>query len=336
MSILSAVTPRSFRRRIDDYIATRNPPAHGVIELHSRRLYILPTRFGYLYAFMLVVLLLAAINYQNSMAFALTFLLTAIGIVSLWQTHKNVVGIQVELKAPQAVFCGENLTLEFHLDNPQQNARYALGIQYAVRNPTYAGVAAEASASLFLELPTVRRGQYHAGAFTLFSRYPTGLFHAWGFLRFDTPMQVYPQPQFDVQLRQRLIDDQSGKSSVDIADGDDFAGLREHRQGESLRHISWKAFAQGRGMLTKTFQGHATPSLWISWDDMSAATTEAKLSQMTALVILANREGRIYGLILPTQRIEQDSGPAHYTHCLHSLATYQQADVNAELPIDES
>ena len=335
MSLVSAIMPRSFRQRIDRFIARRTPGVSGTIELHTRRLYILPTRFGYLYAAMLVVLMLAAINYSNSMAFALTFLLTAIGIVSLSQTHRNLLGLGIELTPPEPVFAGEYLTLKFNLSNSNQLTRYAIGIQYAQFSPAYTRVDSEGQNTLELNVPATHRGQFHFDGFTIFTRYPTGLFHAWGWLRFNAQAIVYPRPDFDAQLHDTLAEDATGKRYQDTIDGDDFAGLREYRKGESLRHISWKAYAQGRGMLTKTFQGHAAPSLWIRWDDAPGAGTEAKLAAMTALVIQANRAGRVYGLILPGVVEEQSSGPAHYASCLHQLAVFQQSDLNQQLPIDD-
>jgi uncharacterized protein (DUF58 family) len=336
MSLLQSFMPHAVRQRIDRYIAQHNPASKGRITLHNRRLYILPTRFGYLYVVMLLVLMLAAINYQNSMAFALTFLLTAIGIVSLWQTHKNLLGLQIELKATEPVFCGENLTLNFKLYNSNQNRRYAVGIQYLNQYPEYTGVNAESSAQIVLNLPTNTRGLYTPAGLILFTRYPTGLFHAWGYLKFDTPLLIYPTPVFSHQLQQKMISADSGNSTVDMSDGDDFAGLREHRRGESLSHISWKAFAQGRGMLTKTFQGHVSPALWIDWNDMSAGSLEARLSQMTALVIQAHQQGQKYGIMLPGITIEQDTGFTHRNQCLQRLAMFEQKNSNAELIIDEA
>ncbi len=334
MAIIASIMPAALRNRMDQWIATRNPASEGAIHLHNRRLYILPTRFGYLYAMMLIVLLLAAINYQNSMAYALTFLLTALGIISLWQTHRNLLGLMVELKTPAAVYQGEHLELCFVLENPQQNPRYAVGIQYLNQPPSYTRIDGQSEASLNLTLPALKRGLYQPAGFILFTRYPTGLFHAWSWLKFNIPILIYPQPMFDHQLEHSLMQDDSGKSTVDTSDGDDFAGLREHRSGESLRHISWKAYAQGRGMLTKTFEGHATLSLWINWEDMSAGSLEGKLSQMTALVIQAQLDGRKFGLRLPGIVIDQDTGPAHQAKCLDQLATFQQPDKNSELVVD--
>jgi len=331
MAVLGAL-----RQRMDSYIAARNPASSGQILLHNRRLYLLPTRFGYLYAVMQVVLLLAAINYQNSMAYVLTFLLTALGIISLWQTHKNLLGISVRLNTPKPVFQGEDLTLEFTLSHENQLQRYAIGIQYLNAAPVYTRLQPNQSASLSLTLPAIRRGLFRPAGVVIFTRYPTGLFHAWSWLKFEVPILVYPKPLYDIKLRESLADPEQSKSTVDTTDGDDFAGLREHRQGESLRHISWKAYAQGRGMLTKTFQGHASPSLWINWSDMTAASQESRLAQMTALVIQASQQNQKYGVNLPGQEIAQDSGSAHFSNCLKQISCYDQTDPNSELAIELS
>lgn len=326
--------PTFLSQRIDDWIASRNPPSAKEIRLNNRRLYILPTRFGYLYSMMLLVLLLAAINYQNSMAYVLTFLLTSLGIISLWQTHKNLLGLSIKLNTPSPVFQQQDLNLEFVIENPNQAERYAVGIQYQNQPPVYTRLEAEQTRTLTLTLPTLKRGLFQPAGVTLFTRYPTGLFHAWSWLRFDSQILIYPKPLYDSKLKESLSDRQYSKSTMDTADGDDFAGLREHRRGESLKHISWKAYAQGRGMLTKTFQGHASPSLWIDWFDMPATATEARLSQMTALVIQANQEGGKYGIRLPGIQIEQATGSTHRANCLQQISGYSQADIYSILQTD--
>ncbi len=333
MALLTRLLPTPLRRRVDDWIAQRHPRSRQALVLDQRHLYILPTRFGYLYALMLAALLLAAINYQNSMAYVMVFTLTAIGILSLWQTHRNLLGLVIESQRPAAVYAGEALPLPLRVSNPGSQARYAVGFQYAQLPPVYVRLEAGDEQPVELPLPTRRRGRYRPGGIIVFTRYPTGLFHAWSWLRFDGELWVYPKPRHDRRLVDRLIDDGDGRSPMNTTDGDDFAGLREHQPGESLRHISWKAYAQGRGMLTKTFQGHATPALWIDYADMDAPSQEERLSQMAGLVLAAEQAGRRYGLRLPGQEIEQGLGPAHREQCLRSLAEYRQSDAGSELPL---
>ena len=334
MSLLSLVMPRSIRQRIDDYIANRNPPSKDKILLHNRRLYILPTRFGYLFALMLLVLFLAAINYQNSMAFVLTFMLTALAIISLWQTHKNLLGIEISLQTPRPVFKGELCEFVYRFHHHNNAFRYAVGVQYGNESPAYVTIEPGGNVQAVLRIPTRKRGQFKPRGSVVFTRYPTGLFHAWGLLRFDTPILVYPKPASAARLQQTLIAQPDGKTSTSTIEGDDFAGLREHRVGESLRHISWKAYAQGKGMLTKTFQGQARPSLWIDWYQISDGSVEAKLSHMTALVILAENENQKYGVKLPGITIEQQAGTAHKQACLYALATFRQSDFNQSFDPD--
>jgi uncharacterized protein (DUF58 family) len=334
MAYISAVMPKSIRRRIDDWISTRNPSSQGSIQLESRRLYILPTRFGYLFGVMLFFLFLAAINYQNSMAFVLTFMLCAMAIISLWQTHKNLLGLNVSLKTPRPVFNGEDCEFIFRFSHQNKSFRYAIGVQYANQPPVYLTLQPEATAQARLKIPSHRRGQFKPKGVQIFSRYPTLLFHTWGWLKFDLPVLVYPKPVFDAVLKQTMVAQYDGQTSTSTIEGDDFAGLREHRVGESLRHISWKAYAQGKGMLTKTFQGHARPTLWIDWSRMPDGSTDSKLSYMTALVFLAENENQRYGIKLPGQTIEQQSGTAHRQECLHAIATFKQADFNQDFEPD--
>ena len=324
--MFSVALQNPLRRFIDRWVESHNPPSRGSILLHNRRLYILPTRFGYLFAVMLLFLFLAAINYQNSMAFVLTFMLTSLGIVSLWYTHKNLLGISVHMQIPRPVFCGEECEFRFDISHQNNAHRYAIGLQYLDLPPVYVKLEPEGSASARLRIPTDRRGEFRPSGITVFTRYPTGLFHAWGWLQFDLPVLVYPHPAAGVALQQTMIEQYDGQTSTSTIEGDDFAGLRQHREGESLRHISWKAYAQGRGLLTKTFQGQARPSLWIDWDLLEAASLEEKLSFMTALVLAAENEEQKYGLRLPGQVIEQDFGNAHKHTCLQALALFRQPD----------
>ena len=323
------------QQRMNRWIAKRNPASGHRLHLHHRRLYILPTRFGYLYAMMLIMLLLAAINYSNSMAYVLTFLLTSIGIISLWQTHKNLLALDVQMHTPRPVHVQQSIELEFSLSHQTRNTRYAIGMQYKNLPPQYVTLPPEQSVKLTLNVPARRRGQFKPGGIIIFTRYPTGLFHAWSWLRFDVPIVIYPQPDFSATLATTLADEAHSQSTVDTADGDDFAGLREYHPGESLKHISWKAYAQGRGMLTKTFQGHAAPSLWIDLADMPAQSLEARLAQMTALVIECSRQGKNYGIRLPGDEIARSTGAAHKAQCLQQIALFRQPDFNQELPVDE-
>ncbi len=330
MAFISLVMASRIRSRIDQWVERHSLSSRESILLHNRRLYILPTRFGYLFAIMLMMLFLAAINYQNSMAFVLTFMLIALSIVSLWYIHKNLLNLEIYLQTPRPVFKGEDCEFIFTLKNANNSTRYAIGLQYMRETPVYLTVPPEGSAEAKLSLPTTQRGQFSPKGISIFTRYPTGLFHAWGWLKFEVPILVYPQPLSRAVLQQTLAEQYHGKAATSTIEGDDFAGLREHREGESLRHVSWKAYAQGKGLLTKTFQGHARPSLWIDWSAIQQGSLEGRLSYLTSLVLLAENDNLRYGLRLPGITIEQQTGMAHRQACLTALARFRQTNLNSD------
>src|SRR5688500_9408558 len=77
-----------------------------------RRVYILPTRFGVIYAAIVFTMLLGSMNYNNSLGFALTFLLTGLGLVAMHHCHRNLAGLVVSGVHGGETFAGEALRLQ--------------------------------------------------------------------------------------------------------------------------------------------------------------------------------------------------------------------------------
>ena len=112
----SIVLERHFQRKgIDD---TR---------IHNRRrVYILPTRNGFLFAATLMVLFLGAINYNNSLAYVLSFLLGSVSLVGLFFTHRNLAGLIINPAQADPVFAGETAYFPLFIDNRGMLQRLSL------------------------------------------------------------------------------------------------------------------------------------------------------------------------------------------------------------------
>ena len=120
-----------FRSYFADWVAKRHPPTSQTITITQKRLYILPTRFGYVFALTLFVMFLGAINYNNSMAFILTFLLAALAVNVLWFTHKNLHTLSITPLGIEPVFSGQNASIPLLLSSQQPKLRYSVGFQWA-------------------------------------------------------------------------------------------------------------------------------------------------------------------------------------------------------------
>ena len=116
----------SWRRRFDAWLARRRPEIDSACRLSQRRLYIIPTFTGLLFALVLLLILVGAANYGSSMAFVLVFLLIGVGINAIWLTHANLFGLIIEPASSTPIFAGEAAAFRLHLKNPQARPRPAL------------------------------------------------------------------------------------------------------------------------------------------------------------------------------------------------------------------
>ena len=113
-------------------------PAGNSTQLSRKHIYILPTRFGWLYTFILIALLLGSINYSLSLGFAMTFLLAGFGSISMLHTWRNLANLKVVMRRAKPVFAGE--VASFELIVMEESARHASRTDWPAR-PLYRGLA---------------------------------------------------------------------------------------------------------------------------------------------------------------------------------------------------
>ena len=308
---------RSFWRRL----LQRDGPVPGPVTLNSRRVYIIPSRSGVVFAVILLAMLIGAINYQNSLAFVLTFLLTSLAVVSMIHSVRNLYGLRLRTGHARPVFAGETARFPLNIDNSGGHARFALKFMFADQEPITVDLPQNGGQWIELPLPAIRRGYLQPGRITLYSRFPLGLFHSWGYINLSMYCLVYPRPDDSQGLPPQTLQDRGtigdqGKGS------DDFASLRPYHSGDSLRHVHWKALAREQGLMTKQFGGGITEELWLHWEQLGNLAPEQRLSRLTRWVLEADSMGLAYGLELPDQSLPPARGESHRNRCLETLALF--------------
>jgi uncharacterized protein (DUF58 family) len=311
--------------RIADWLPAVKRPEQGTIVLTQRRVYIVPTRLGWMFAATLVVLLLGSINYVLSLGFALTFLLAGLGLAGMVHTTRNMAQMTITAGRGEPTFAGEHAAFHLHLENPTDRDRPSILVQHVSSGArSVLDIAARAAAEVSLAVPAAERGWLPLGRVMLETRFPLGLFRAWSYVEPDARCLVYPRPEFS-PLPNAGSDDSSGAGRTRAAGSDDFSGLRAYQASDSPRHVAWKAVARGTDMLTKQFSGEARSSLWLDWrllpDRLDA---ERKLARLAGWVLAAERAGARYGLRLPGSEIPAGCGDEHRTACLRALALHDK------------
>ena len=315
---LAALPHRLYRLfRIDRRRAGRHRP----VVLSRQRIYILPTRYGLLYAFLVFLMTLGATNYNNSTAFILTFLLVGLGMVTALHTYGNLAGLRFRSGRTFRVFCGEAARYTIYADNPRATIRHAVALQLADQPPVHAELAPRSDNEVELSLPALRRGYQPLTTLTVATRFPLGLFRAWSRVRLEMNCLVYPRPA-ETGLPHRPVRSSGEGRRATQAGNDDFLGYRRYQPSDSPRHVDWKAAARGRELLTKQFANQENDECWFDWDSLEGLDQEARLSQLCRWVLDAEEASFRYGLRLPGTVIPVSRGDAHKHRCLEALALY--------------
>jgi uncharacterized protein (DUF58 family) len=312
----------ALKQALSRWLLRRRGRESGTVVLVQRRVFILPTRYGYLFAVALLLMLTGSVNYNLSLGYVLTFLLGAMGINSILHTYRNLAGLRVSSGKARPVFAGGTAQLNVRLENPSSVARYAIGIKHAGSATHYRDVPAQASMMTHFDMAAVKRGVLRPGRITLLTRFPLGLFNAWSYVELDLFCLVYPRPERG-PLPFPAAQSDAGEGSAFGQGAEDFFGLRPYHPGDSPRHIAWKADARGQGLLAKQFSGRSETRLWLDWDALAGeADVERKLAILTRWVLDAHEQGLAYGLRLPGQTLAPASGAAQRDACLQALALY--------------
>ena len=293
------------------------------IVLSQRRIFILPTRAGVVFAVVLAVMLLGAINYNLSLGHALIFLLGGIGIVGLLHTFYNLFGLQLTPGRAEPVFAGELAYFSLQIVNLRRQPRRALDFSFQGQPVATTHLAGNARATVALPYHTRRRGHLAPGRVTLSTRYPLGLFRAWSYPHPAWSCLVYPQP-----LRTPLPLPTTPHAEARQGDHgqEDFAGLRPRHSSDPTRHIAWKAVArrsEDQPLLVKQFAGGAGDELWLDWALTAGdRVLEERLSILAGWILNAEEAQIRYGLRLPGRVWPPALGEAHRAACLQALALY--------------
>jgi len=294
--------------------------AAGRAQINGRRIYMLPTRYGWIFAALVLLMLLGAVNYGNNPAHLLTFLLAGLGTNAIYLTWRNLRGLRLVCQGASPVFAGEPGRFLIELDKGERE-RPAIQLMFEDCEPELVDLhPGSGRHARRLTLPRKPRGQHPLGRLVISTQYPLGLFRAWCYLECDQPVLVYPQPgEHWAPTGGEGEDTLSGEYGTG---NDDFTGLRTYHPGDQPSQIDWKSYARDRGLNTRMFSGQATAPVWVDWQQAPGAGTEQRLSALARAVIDADANGQPYGLRTPAGVVAPGRGPVHRHQCLRHLALY--------------
>ncbi len=309
-----------------------------VKRLRGRRIFIVPTRFGFVYAAFLLLILLGAINYGNSLGHVLVFLLGSLGSVAMLHTYRNIAKIELQHAHANPVFLDQPINFILHFNNPTKHNSHQIEVtskQVEIKSwrpyQQFMGfqhphiidsLCRKQITQTSYRLPSQHRGKQNLGRIRIASQFPLGLFRPWTYFKAPYTALVYPRPAGDLPLPN--TSEQGQKSHTNPQKGlDDFSGFSAYRAGDPIHSIAWKALARDDVLRTKNFTSTHGGDLILSWQGVAQLKdVEGKLSQLCRWIVQAETAGISYSLSLPNITINTGRGDAHRHQCLSALALY--------------
>lgn len=294
----------------------RRIPRAREVRLDQRRIFILPTTFGALYLLMTLLTFLVGVNYRNSIAYALSFLLLSLFLVAILETYRNLSGLTLRAHRSGEGFVGEEVGFELQLAGQRHRA---LELGWSTGPQVMSDLDSSGIVVVRLFHPARHRGKLVPGRFRVSSQYPLGLLEAWSLIDLSFSGLAFPKPiTFPLPV-------QSWSSGVgggpQVSGLDDFVGLKRYQPGDALSQIAWKKQAKGGQLLSKHFSAEAEARLWFCWQQ-TQGSQELRLSQLCHWVLEAERRQLAYGLRLPGLELPQGLGVKQQQRCLSALALY--------------
>lgn len=311
-------------------LARPRAPEPLPVDLDRRRVYVLPTGFGFFYAALLLAMVVGALNYNNNPALLLALLLAGAGLASLVAAQLQLTGLAITAIEAEPVPAGQPLTVRTHARAEPGRIRRGLRVDVEPASwPVIADADAPIAAARLdldqghgeaeLAWPTRHRGWLDLPRIRLSTTRPLGLARAWSYVWSDQPLLVYPAPEPHGPPLPPGVGEQAQTRLH--ATGDDVHHLRAYRAGDSRRAIAWKPSARRDSLVVREYEQPLGADVELAWRDLTGLGTEARIARLARWVDEAERDGRRYRLVLPLQpALGPGRGPQHRHACLRALA----------------
>lgn len=233
-----------------------------------------PTSDAIAIAVLAAFLLFVAINLQAGWVFGVDALLVGLLLVGWWSVRGTLRGVAVRRQIASEAFEGEKVAVTLTV-TVQRGRRYFLELRDAVP-----GLASAASAipvcdsrrPAIVTYRTVaqRRGVHHADTVELHTGGLAGLFTSRRHLDVHSTLTIFPR-YWPLEFPLPGTSSEGESTPLPAREGLEITGVREFRDGDSLRHIHWRSTARRGTLVVREFERSGREPLALLLDARSTA-----------------------------------------------------------------
>jgi uncharacterized protein (DUF58 family) len=323
------------------------------------------TTDGMLFAVIVVVVGVAALNTENNLLYLVLAAMLAFVIVSGNVARIMLHDVGVQLRFPDHIRAGQPAHLSIALVNrkfllPSCSISVEALPQLVGAVPTakpkgffrFRNRMKEASIAHFIVVPprsTVkqivehtfeRRGRYRFETLTLATKFPSGFLRKWREVKSSGDIVVFPTTEPVDDFFHTLPILTGSAASHMRGDGVDLFAIRDYNEGDHIRLIDWKATARARRVMVRETVREEDFRLSIFFDPRrpAADAPDDFAERFERAVVLAAslaehfiREGAEVELVTTEARVQPGQGIGQLYKILSELAV-----IESQLPGDES
>jgi len=302
----------------------KRAPRTQRMRLNRNNLYIFPNLSGGLFLVVIAVIWALGTNYQNNLVLATSYLLVSLFVVAIYHTYANMAGMNIAYRYALPGFAGDDIGFVLELTCAHKHGCHHLELRWPKGDSQVIGLSPNEPQLITLWAKNTERGYFRPGRLLVQSHFPLGIIRCWTWINLDACALVYPSP-IACDEPHAQTDNGAQDGGKVVSGGDDFYGLRAYQEGDPIKHIAWKQYAQEKGLFSKQYQHTLSAEKWLDWNSLTL-TTELRLSGLCHWALFYEQKHIPYGLALPGLTIEPSLGEAHQQAVLSALATFGVTD----------
>jgi uncharacterized protein (DUF58 family) len=302
-------------RRLQDFISIK-----------TKRIFIIPSRYGIYFLLTLFILFLISLSFGHSLAFTTTFIFFSLIMVSAHFTNYNIDRVHVaSLKAINVVACEES-SFDVLVINESNKWRFDMQLSFvhSGRSEVFSLKPHERKI-VRVSAVIAERGSYRVERMRLFTTFPFGLFYAWSFKELNSNFICEPkrsQEELTLPSGQSYSSESGDSKELTMGGSEDFYGHINYQDGMPPKGIDWKALARGRGKLYKQFVEYGGSRLLLDFNHVTG-TLEEKVEKLALLLDLAESNGHTYAFSSEDKEPLFGKGLEFKKQCLEELALFK-------------
>lgn len=305
--------------------------------MKKSRVYIVPTRLGFYFSAVLLLILVMALIYANNFVFFTVFFLASLGFVTLYQTNANLKKLTVDIEVPKTQFLGEALRVPIRIFSPSiarevklicplasplrinevpAQRRFLQSFEIELKSQPDLGRKDRFLTPRRLRWSPLTRGFNTLPWIRLESEFPLGFAKAWTFLPQLKDFRIWPERKNFLSLEAHwqnralapkgdsgLRPDDLPSQALGFRDSnEDYSHHQIYQPGQRAQRIDWKASVRKGEILEKVYDSPSGSSavLKLSWKDTETLVDfEDRISQLTFWISEFSQQGFEVSLDLP-------------------------------------